>query len=233
MKYPKSKKKEVDRFLRGKNVYQFFDFWNKVGTILLLILSLIVAASIVYFDQNLLTGALVIVTGVYVFTTFNQMREARKQTLFRPVQPDIDYSAEHDVEVPGVRNFGGETAYGIELLAALEPDEDDSTITRRIAKWESPTTLEPDEFEPVIEDPKNFNGNLNDLEGGQLSLYYAYSTASVPRVPSNEETLLDKDITKLQKEYPEPTSFDVRTLQKRCFTEKQVTCDAPIPSDNC
>ena len=101
MDFLNNKKKEADRFLREKNVYPFLDFWNKVGIVLLLVLSLIVGTSIVYFNQSILTGALVIVTGVYVFTTFNQMREARKQTQFRPVQPDIDYSAEHDAEVPG------------------------------------------------------------------------------------------------------------------------------------
>lgn len=231
MDYLNSKKKEADRFLREKNVYQFLDFWNMVGILLLLVLFLIVFTSIVYFNQSILTGALVVVTGVYVFTTFNQMREARKQTLFRPVQSEVGYSAEHDAKVPGIRNFGSETAFHIELLASLEPDEDDkTTITRRISKWESPTTLGPDEFEPVIQDTENFKDNLNDLEGGQLSLYYAYSTASVPRVPSNEEELLDKDLIELQKEYPEPTSFDVKTLQEQYFPEKQVTHDAPTPS---
>lgn len=231
MGYLNSKKKEVDRFLREKNVYSFLDFWNIAGTILIMILFIIVGTSIVYFNQSILTGALVVVTGVYVFTTFNQMREARKQTLFRPVQPEVEYSAEHDAEVPGIRNFGSETAFHIELLASLESDEDDKpAVTRRISKWESPTTLGPDEFEPVIQDTKNFKDDLNDLEGGQLSLYYAYSTASVPRVPSNEEELLDKDLIELQKEYPEPTSFSVKTLQGQCFPEKQVTRDAPTPS---
>lgn len=232
MGYLDRKKKEADRFLREKNVYQFLDFWNKFGISLLLILTLVVIVSIVLFNQSILTGALVVVTGVYVFTTFNQMREARKQTLFRPVQPDIDYSAEHDAEVPGIRNFGSEIAYGLELLASLEPDEDDEpTITRRIAKWKSPTTLDPDEFEPVIKDTENFKEDLDDLEEGQLSLYYAYSTASVPRVPSNEEELLEKDLPKLQKEYPEPTSFDASTLQERCFPEKQAIPDASAPPE--
>lgn len=207
-----------------KDVDSFFDFWNKVGLGGLIVLSLLVGAKVVLSGRGTLTGILIIVTGVYVFTTFNQMREARKRTYSRPVQRDIGYSEEHDAEVPGIRNYGSATAYDIEFLAALESDEkDDSIKMGEITKLESPTTLEPGEFEPVVEDMGKFEEKLiitSKLEGGQLSLYYAYSTPSVHRIPPDENELLAKDLEGLQEKYPQPTSFDAESLLARCFPEE-------------
>lgn len=214
----KDKKKNAKDKVR--DVHQFLDFWNKVALVLITFL-LIVSIVLSYLNQSILTGILILVTGLYAFTTFIQMREARKQSYSRPVQPDIDYSAEHDAEVPGIRNFGSETAYSIEFLASLESSGDaDPFKTREITKWESPTTLKPDEFEPVVEDIEKFEEKLHDIEEGQLSLYYAYSTASTHRIPPSEEELLDKNITEIQEKYPKPTSFDVGSLQERCFPKK-------------
>ncbi len=43
------------------------------------------------------------------------MRVVREQTRSHPIQRDIHKSDEYDAEVPGLRNFGTETAYNIEF----------------------------------------------------------------------------------------------------------------------
>lgn len=217
----------MDLHQKKREALEFFDFWNGFFAIIIGSLMLGAVLGTILFPNDILTAVLVVITGIYAFATIIQMREARRQGQYSPLQPDVEYVEEVDNDLPGLKNFGDESIHGFECIAVLESgDKCTQDITRKITKWEEPTSIPPGEFEPVVANREKFKNELREtakFDDGQLSLYYAYSTPSSGRTPADaeeQEELLNRGVEELQKDYSVPKKFDANSLYERCFPEK-------------
>lgn len=90
---------------------------------------------------------LVLLTAAYVLTSFNEMREARKNRRNHeasPVLPYFENDEAWDFKVPKLHNFGSSPAVMFQLLARVEGIDGGPKIIRRIKSFEDSVNLDPE-----------------------------------------------------------------------------------------
>lgn len=200
----------------------FLDRWN------LLFVLLVSGISLFLLVEKGITSStiLAIFTSVYVFTSFNQMREMRKNTGKNPIQPDFEYDEEIGFEVPVLRNFDTTPALEFELLAIFDSYKGTHEV-RRIEKLDKPYNLRSEETIRIMdENLKEFiqNNESRGIEdGAEIRFYYAFTMLNRPRSPSGESNLLEKDLNELQESYPNAKSLDLSKVCKRVTSKKALS----------
>lgn len=196
--------------------WRFIDLWNLVGIII--ILSLIGWSLYQGWDVRWI---LAVLTAATVFTSFNQMRQSMGGGAIgekSPVRREIQIDDERGYQVPVLSNFGSNPAHDFYLLSAVEGVSDTPQEIDRIKVEEEPLNLESgksvslmtDELETILK--KN---DFDDASEASLNLYYCYSTIQGVSVPGNVSNPDEWGLSKFRRNFPDPVSFKLSTLQSR------------------
>lgn len=168
----------------------FFDWWNILGfsTVLVLLLVFLVA-SLSPFVPSLDTGiGLLILTGVYAFTSFNQMREtrwSRKEETGMAVRPHfIDSEGEQELVL---YNFGDGAALDLRLRVVLA-SEDGNRCFDLIDSNRTVHLNEGDYYSIFCEELRDLansgSGIYEDASDKQLRFYYTWETRNGRQYPT-------------------------------------------------
>lgn len=204
-----------------EDIRTFTDKWNVIIGLILLGITAWVG------EGRWRTGAfqtnrlLVLFTAAYVLTSFNQMREARKNRVTyegTPVQPHFEYSEEWGFKVPYLRNFGYSPAVSFQALAQIEYVEGGSKTVKEHKRRQDPVNLDPgqqielmnQELVEMLEAPEEFPEDV------ELSLYYGHDSIHSGATPVAAGR--DKTLKELVREYPNPRSIKLAEIQA-CYDE--------------
>lgn len=218
--------KWLRREYRGakKDVRTFFGLWNILGSIGIIgLFAWTIFLPLLQGDIPETNQILVLLTAVYVLTSFNQMRAARENRQNHeasPVQSYYGYDESWGFKVPKLTNFGSTPAVSFQLLAQVEGIGDDPLEVKRIERYEDPVNLDPgkdislmsDDLVEMLESPDSWS------DEAELNLYYGFEsihTGTAPHAPG-----LGKSLNELEEEYPNPKSFQLEEILARFNQER-------------
>lgn len=172
-----------------------------------------------YFQESVpKTGKLLVLfTAVYVLTSFNQMREARKNRRNyegSPLLPYFENDDEWGFKVPKLRNFGASPAVMFQLLAQIEGNDGKCEEVLRIESSDNPVNLNPEQSITLMNDEladllENSEGWSEDAD---LKLYYGFD--SIHAGASSHAPGLSKSLGDLELEHPNPKSMKIQELRE-------------------
>lgn len=167
---------------------RFFDWWNGLGAVALIILFLILTVdslSPLSFKLNTQTGILML-TGIYAYTTFNQMRESRQdrqQCVGMALRPRF-------IQTDGgcalvLYNFGEGAALDIRLRI-IHISKDGNECYDVIGPNDT-VHLSEDEYYPIPTDElfelKKSSSDLPEDDDGRLEFYYTWESQTGRQYP--------------------------------------------------
>lgn len=212
------------RLIHGarEDIFSFLDKWNAAGLVVIAVLvvwNIWPPISVPETNQ-----ILVLLTAMYVLTSFNQMREVRRNRPnyeARPVQPYFEYDESWGFEVPMVRNFGSSPAVLFQLLAQVEGIEDEPFDVERIERYEDPVNLNPGEEIPLMNDI--LADKLENADGwsdeAKMNLYYGFE--SIHAGDTAPALGLGKSLDDLEIEYSNPKFIKLDAVHA-CYNKSRI-----------
>ena len=199
----------------------FFDRWNTIGflTILGLILVFTVASwfpSLPTLDTGM---GLLILTGVYAFTSFNQMREtrwSRKGETGMAIRPHFIDSEEGKELV--LYNFGEGPALGLRLRVVLVSEDGDRCFDL-IGSNRTVHLNEGKHFSIFCDELGNLADSSSviyeDASDKQLRFYYTWETRNGRQYPTGMDEPLNMSMDEIVREANEARTVGLSEIQSR------------------
>ena len=172
------------------DVERFFDWWNLLGVILLLILFGTLLTGSIWIPQTSIgpEAGILILTGVYAFTAFNQMRESRwtrRQGEGMALRPHFTTTPDGTELV--LQNFGEGSALDLRLRAVLKSQ--DGKQQYDLVSEDDTVHLQQGEYCLVFRDEL---ASLNDIDSklysapdAKLEFYYTWEATNGRQYPSD------------------------------------------------
>ncbi|WP_332899619.1 hypothetical protein [Haladaptatus sp. CMSO5] len=214
--------------LRGSmkgDVVRFFDSWNILGGIGVLLIGAISWVVGGFSTESVL----VTVTGLYAFIAFNQMRESRlnqpaSRLAVRPHFRQIDDSPTYDF---GLKNFGDSPALNLRLKAILR-EGNDSVDTLMVSREDWHFHLEENQFISLITKPLDQDsfGDLTDAdnpvfdnyEQKSIELYYTFESNNGIQYPRDWNKPMEMEIDEVVEKSNKPRTVKLAEIRKKCIS---------------
>lgn len=206
------------------DVDRFFDAWNTIGAICVSAIALI----LLLLRGPTTQSVLVIVTTIYAFITFNQMREARwnrRPASSLAVWPSFIFNSDTGEYDLGLQNFGDSPALGLRLRAKLK--EGDATIdTLDISGKDQHLHLEQGEFVSLTSGTPGF-GSWQELadpdddiyenaEQKYIEFYYTFEATNGVQYPRGMQRPQQMDIDEVVKIADNPRTVRLTEILQKC-----------------
>lgn len=198
-----------------EDAYRFFDGWNKLAGILIII---VIAYTFTPGAESRIpistTEALLLVTTVYAFAAFNQMRETRlnrKQTAGMSMRPTFSNDSLK------LKNFGIGPAHDIRLRVILRDDETKYREVDLIKESDTIHLEEGENFDILTTELSDLADSesqvYEDIEEKVLEFYYTWTGRSGKHYPAEGEA--NDPMIEVVNSHPEPRCVTLRELHKK------------------
>lgn len=209
------------------DIVWFFDRWNILGAIVIGIIIIASLASGGFNPQN----ALVLITAMYAFVTFNQMRESKFNP--RPARPLAvrPYFRERDDRNGcdfGLKNFGEGPALNLRLKAVLlEGGKKVDSVT--VSAKDRHFHLDEGGFLSLNEGTRNHQslGDLNDAEDAifenheqkSIELYYTFESNDGTQYPLNWNSPAEMTMAEVENKSESPRTVELTEILEKCVID--------------
>jgi len=202
------------------DTWSFFDWWNLAGLAALLILILIQLTDYTWplqADIGTQDGILIL-TGAYAFTAFNQMRESRwsrKQGEGMALRPH--FVDETDGSVLSLYNFGEGAALDLRLKIILSGSEYDEKLD--VVSEEDSIHLPENDYITIpldcldgLNDPES---DLREDSNAVLEFYYTWESTTGRQYPSGMEEPNEVSMNMMADTFDSPREVKVSEIRDR------------------
>ena len=199
------------------DTWSFFDWWNLAGLAALIGLIVIQLTDYTWPLQTDIgtQDGILILTGAYAFTAFNQMRESRwsrKQGEGMALRPHFVDESEL-----GLYNFGEGAALDIRLQIILRGGEDIQELDM-VSEEDSVHLPENDYFTIPLDRFKGLNDPESDLHedpNAILEFYYTWESTTGRQYPSGMEEPNEVSMNEFADTYDSPRKVRVSEIRER------------------
>lgn len=202
---------------------RFFDAWNTIGVLVVAI------AGVLLLSRGATTqSVLVIVTAIYAFISFNQMREARQNRRAASslaVRPSFIFNSDTGEYDLGLQNFGDGPALGLRLRAKLK--EGDTTIdTLDISGKDQHLHLEQGEFVSLISRHPGYeswqgladadNDIYENADQRYIEFYYTFEATDGVQYPRDMQRPQQMELDEVVKMADSPRTVRLTETLRKC-----------------